>query len=97
MQRLGGAEAGDRTMLDALLPAADAIESASGRGHSADAILQAAIAAADAGVEATKTMRPRLGRSAYVGERALGHADPGAYAVAVWLGAARAALQPSDS
>jgi len=87
VQTLGGGKAGDRTMLDALIPAADAIDAAIGRGEANPAILQAAIAAAQAGVEATKRMRPRLGRSSYLGERALGHADPGAFAVALWLGA----------
>ncbi len=62
------------------------------RGDSGAAILSAAVAAAEAGVEATKTLRPRLGRSAYVGERALGHPDPGAYAVAVWLKAIASAV-----
>jgi dihydroxyacetone kinase len=89
---LGGGEAGDRTMLDALIPAAAAIERASGQGDSVDALLEAAIGAADAGVEATRTMAPRLGRSAYVGGRAVGHVDPGARAVAIWLRAIAAAL-----
>lgn len=87
MQSLGGAKAGDRTMLDALLPAADAIERAVRRGDDAAAILRAAMAAAELGVEATKMMEPRLGRSSYVGTRALGHPDPGAQAVAIWLSA----------
>ncbi len=85
IQTLGGGKAGDRTMLDALLPAADAIALAAGRGEDIAAILAAAIVAADEGVGATKAMRPRLGRSSYVGERALGHPDPGAFAVTVWL------------
>lgn len=93
MQALGGAKAGDRTMLDALLPAAQAIEQAAGEGRDVSAILRAAIEAADAGVEATKDMRPRLGRSAYVGERALGNPDPGAYAVSVWLKAIASAVR----
>ncbi|HWW64831.1 MAG TPA: dihydroxyacetone kinase subunit DhaL [Sphingomonadaceae bacterium] len=92
IQSLGGGKAGDRTMLDALLPAADAIAARTGEGEDATAILDAAIGAAEAGVEATARMRPRLGRSAYVGERALGHPDPGAYAVAVWLKAIAAAI-----
>lgn len=92
IQSLGDGKAGDRTMLDALLPAADAIEQMAKRGDSGAAILSAAVAAAEAGVEATKTLRPRLGRSAYVGERALGHPDPGAYAVAVWLKAIASAV-----
>jgi dihydroxyacetone kinase len=85
VQALGGGKAGDRTMLDALIPAADAMDAAVGRGDTAPAILQAAIKAAHAGVDATKQMRPRLGRSSYLGDRALGHADPGAFAVALWL------------
>jgi triose/dihydroxyacetone kinase / FAD-AMP lyase (cyclizing) len=85
VQTLGGGKAGDRTMLDALIPAADALDAAIERGDAPPAILQAAIDAAHAGVEATKTMRPRLGRSSYLGERTLGHADPGAFAVALWL------------
>jgi dihydroxyacetone kinase len=85
VQTLGGGKAGDRTMLDALIPAADAADAAVARGDAVPAILAAAIRAAHAGVEATKQMRPRLGRSSYLGDRALGHADPGAYAVALWL------------
>jgi dihydroxyacetone kinase len=84
MQALGGARAGDRTMLDALLPAADALEQGGG--------IRGAVAAAEAGVDATRAMQPRLGRSSYVGDRALGHPDPGAYAVAVWLGAIASVL-----
>lgn len=92
VQVLGGGKAGDRTMLDALLPAADAIERGARTNGDAAAILRAAIEAAEAGVEATKAMRPRLGRSSYIGERALGHADPGAHAVAVWLRAIASAV-----
>ncbi len=92
IQSLGGGKAGDRTMLDALLPAAEAIEQGAGRGDDLAAILRAAVTAAEAGVEATKAMRPRLGRSSYVGDRVLGHPDPGAYAVAVWLGAVASAI-----
>ncbi|MET0256042.1 MAG: dihydroxyacetone kinase subunit DhaL [Luteibacter sp.] len=92
VQTLGGGKAGDRTMLDAMLPAADAIDAAVARGAGARDIALAAAAAADAGVEATKAMRPRLGRSAYLGERTQGHADPGAFAVALWLKAIGSAL-----
>jgi dihydroxyacetone kinase len=74
-------------MLDALLPAAAAFEGAVGSGRSrADALRSAADAAA-AGVRATAKMVPRRGRSSYLGERALGHPDPGAEAVAVVLDA----------
>ena len=93
VQALGGGKAGDRTMLDALLPAADAMDAAVARGDTAPAVLQAAIKAAHAGVDATKQMRPRLGRSSYLGDRALGHADPGAFAVALWLEAIGSAFK----
>jgi dihydroxyacetone kinase len=48
--------------------------------------------AAEKGVEATKAMKPRLGRSSYVGDRVLGNPDPGAYAVALWLKAIASSL-----
>ena len=60
--------------------------------HAGDAV-RAAAAAATAGARATAGMVPRRGRSSYLGERAVGHPDPGAEAVAVWLGAL---AQPSD-
>jgi dihydroxyacetone kinase len=82
---LGGAAAGDRTMLDALLPAAAAFQEAVGpRRTQAEALRSAADAAAK-GVRATAKMVPRCGRSSYLGERALGYPDPGAEAVAVVL------------
>jgi dihydroxyacetone kinase len=84
---LGGASPGDRTMLDALLPAAAALQEALAAGGTAADALRAAAAAAAAGARATAGMLPRCGRSSYLGERALGHLDPGAEAVAVWLGA----------
>jgi dihydroxyacetone kinase len=84
---LGGAARGDRTMLDALLPAAEAFTEAVKSGQSAAAILRAGAAAAADGARATATVMPRRGRSSYLGQRALGHTDPGAEAVAIWLGA----------
>ena len=82
---LGGAGQGDRTMLDALIPASDAFESAIKAGQSPGDALSPAIAAAEAGAKATASMPPRKGRSSYLGDRAIGHPDPGAEAVAVWL------------
>jgi dihydroxyacetone kinase len=84
---LGEAARGDRTMLDALLPAADAFTAALNSGQSATAILRAGAAAAAEGARATAAMLPRRGRSSYLGQRVLGHIDPGAEAVAVWLAA----------
>ncbi|WP_460042916.1 dihydroxyacetone kinase subunit DhaL [Pseudomonas sp. S2_H01] len=91
MVRLGGASAGDRTMLDALIPAAAALSSQAKGVATADAVLQMAIAA-EIGAEATRTMLPSKGRSSYLAERALGHVDPGAYAVALWMRAVASAL-----
>jgi triose/dihydroxyacetone kinase / FAD-AMP lyase (cyclizing) len=80
---LGGAKPGDRTMLDALDPFVKALQQSEG--------LRAAIEAAERGAAATAQMKPRLGRSSYLGDRVLGHPDPGAKAVAIWL---RAACEP---
>jgi len=74
---LGGAVVGDRTMLDALVPAATAA-----RGG-----LSAAVAAAQQGAEETRAMIARRGRSSYLGARVHGHPDPGAVAITTWLGA----------
>jgi dihydroxyacetone kinase len=91
---LGGAARGDRTMLDALLPAAEAFSAALDSGKStADALRAAAAAAAD-GAKATARMKPRRGRSSYLGERVLGLPDPGAEAVAVWLNALASSIVP---
>lgn len=87
IEELGGARAGDRTMLDALIPARDALAEALKADPSLAKAAQAAAAAAQAGADATTTMTPRRGRSSYLGDRALGHPDPGAVAVATWLGA----------
>jgi dihydroxyacetone kinase-like protein len=76
--RLGKAEAGDKTMVDAWLPALAALDDALGSGSSlADATAEAAKAAA-AGTEATIPMQARKGRASYLGPRSIGHQDPGA-------------------
>ena len=82
---LGGAKPGDRTMLDALDPFVKCLQ---GAGTSAwRETLRAAVDAAHRGANATAQMTPRLGRSSYLGDRVLGHPDPGAKAVAIWLSA----------
>jgi len=83
---VGGARPGDRTMLDALLPAAQAFEVALATASPPAALAQAVQAARESAA-ATAQMIPRLGRASYLGERALGHPDPGAEAVAIWLAA----------
>jgi dihydroxyacetone kinase len=92
LMELGGAHPGDRTMVDALLPAVDALQSALAQSADTDAALQAAVDAAASGAAQTASMSPKLGRSSYVGKRALGFADPGAHAVGLWLAAIREAL-----
>jgi len=85
VSELGGAKPGDRTMLDALHPAADAFTAAVGNGEPLKAAWTKAVDAAEKGTEATSSMRPRLGRAAYLGDRALGAPDAGASAVLVWM------------
>jgi dihydroxyacetone kinase len=85
LAELGGAKPGDCTMLDALLPAADAFEAGLGRGEGAVVALRAAADAAESGAAATAAMRPRLGRASYLGDRAIGIQDGGATAVAIWM------------
>jgi dihydroxyacetone kinase len=87
ISEMGGAKPGDRTMLDALDPFVKALRNGVGGMTSGEAIL-AAVEAAERGVEATARMKPRLGRSSYLGDRVLGYPDPGAKAVVVWLRAA---------
>lgn len=89
ISELGDARPGDRTMLDALVPAADAFRQAVAQGNDAAMALRAAAAAAAAGAAATATMLPRRGRSSYLASRVGGHPDPGAEAVAIWLAAIR--------
>jgi phosphoenolpyruvate---glycerone phosphotransferase subunit DhaL len=85
----GKAELGDKTMLDALAPAADAYDAAD--GDLADA-LRAAAQAAAAGRDATVPLQARKGRASYLGERSVGHQDPGATSAALLLAAAAEAL-----
>lgn len=87
---LGGAKPGDRTMLDALVPAADAFERALNSGRDAGTAWAAAVSAAESGAGDTAHMTPRAGRASYLGARAIGSPDGGAVAVACWL----KALQP---
>jgi dihydroxyacetone kinase-like protein len=84
----GKAEAGDKTMYDALAPAVDALDAALAAGEPLGAALRAAIAAAEAGRDATIPMTARKGRASYLGERSVGHQDPGATSVTLLLTAA---------
>jgi dihydroxyacetone kinase-like protein len=88
----GRAESGDKTMYDALAPALDALDAAlaSGAGLS-DALSNAATAARD-GRDATESMVARKGRASYLGQRSVGHQDPGATSAAMLIAAAATAF-----
>ncbi|MCO4879485.1 dihydroxyacetone kinase family protein [Paraburkholderia caribensis] len=85
ISELGGAQPGERTMLDALRPAADAFTQATGRGEPLAAAWTATVDAAEKGAASTAAMMPRVGRASYLGERAVGEPDGGAVAVVTWL------------
>ncbi|MEW2164766.1 dihydroxyacetone kinase subunit DhaL [Streptomyces sp. NPDC007084] len=74
---LGGAAPGDKTMIDALVPAVDAL------GES----FEAAKTAAEEGAAATTPLQARKGRASYLGERSIGHQDPGATSASLLIGA----------
>jgi dihydroxyacetone kinase-like protein len=74
----GKAEPGDKTMLDALLPARDALADALAEGTSFPEALRRAAEAGERGMEATIPLVARKGRASYLGERSAGHQDPGA-------------------
>ena len=78
IQQRGKAALGNKTMLDALLPAVDAMRGALEAGNDLSEIVERGAAAAEAGVQATKTMQARKGRGSYLGDRSVGHQDPGA-------------------
>jgi len=92
---LGAAEPGDKTMVDALGPAIDALRAALDAGEPLDAALEAAADAADAGARATVPMQARKGRASYLGERSVGHQDPGATSTALIVRALGRALVPA--
>ena len=85
VQARGKAVGGDATMVDALLPALSAAETAAEGGGDVAAVLTAAADAADLGAESTVDLVPRKGRASYLGERAVGHMDPGARSTALLL------------
>ncbi|MEU9554314.1 DAK2 domain-containing protein [Streptomyces fumanus] len=92
IRRVGGAAPGDKTMVDALAPAAAALEALPARTVPA-AALDAAAEAAWQGVRDTARLRARMGRSSYVGARAAGVPDPGAVAVALFFASAAGSVE----
>jgi len=91
ISELGGAQPGDRTMLDALDPFVKTLQQAKAAKTMREGVI-AAVEAAERGADRTAQLKARLGRSSYLGDRVLGHPDPGAKAIALWLRAACEAL-----
>ncbi len=85
----GKAERGEKTMLDALEPAYDALCKAIEDGESTQECLNKMCDAAKEGVEYTKTIRATKGRASYLGDRSIGHQDPGATSSLITLEAIR--------
>lgn len=83
----GRAEPGDKTMYDALAPACDELDAALAEGSDLADALRRASSAADTGRDATVPMQARKGRASYLGERSIGHQDPGATSAALLLAA----------
>lgn len=74
----GKAVKGEKTMIDAIEPALEAIQKAISQGDSIEKALEMAVTAAEEGVLFTKTIRATKGRASYLGDRSIGHQDPGA-------------------
>jgi phosphoenolpyruvate---glycerone phosphotransferase subunit DhaL len=84
----GKAEAGDKTMYDALDPAVTALDRGVSDGLAKADALKLALVAAESGRDATTPMLARKGRASYLGERSVGHQDPGATSIALLMAAA---------
>ncbi|WP_237399480.1 dihydroxyacetone kinase subunit DhaL [Rathayibacter iranicus] len=84
----GKAEVGDKTMVDAWTPAVEAAAESAGGGAAGSAVLAAAADAAQTGAESTDPLVARKGRASYLGERAIGHRDPGSVSTVLLLRAA---------
>jgi dihydroxyacetone kinase-like protein len=92
IKQRGKAEVGDKTIVDALQPAAAAAKEAAGEGNVVG-VFRAAAAAAEEGAEATVPLRARKGRASYLGARSEGHQDPGATSTYLLLDAAARTLE----
>ena len=93
IQARGKATTGEQTMVDAWTPALEAARAAAESGGDPSAVLEAAATAAEAGAAATEPMRATKGRASYLGERSIGHLDPGAVSTSLIL---RAAVRAAD-
>ncbi len=89
---LGTAAVGDKTMVDALEPAVQALRAQLFDGTPLDEALENAAAAAEAGMRSTIPLQARKGRASYLGERSVGHQDPGATSTALVIRALQKAV-----
>lgn len=85
LKERGKSQPGDKTMLDAWVPALAALEAAERAGDTLGEALRTAASAAEKGAEATREMRARSGRASRLGERSIGHIDPGAASAALFF------------
>jgi len=95
IKQRGKAEAGDKTIIDALEPAVEAAKEAAGEGSVAG-VFRSAAEAAKEGAESTVPLTARRGRASYLGARASGHQDPGATSTYMLLDAAARTLEGSS-
>ena len=93
IQARGKGTTGEKTMVDAWTPALEAARAAAESGSDAAAVFEAAATAAEAGAASTEPMRATKGRASYLGERSIGHLDPGAVSTSLIL---RAAVRAAD-
>ena len=89
IRQRGKSDVGEKTMLDALVPAFDALTDGAAQGKDAGQILDAMCQAAAQGAAYTKTIAATKGRASYLGERSIGHEDPGAASSLLTLEAIR--------
>lgn len=97
IQARGKATTGEKTMVDAWTPALEAARAAADSGSDAAGVFEAAATAAEAGATATEPMRATKGRASYLGERSIGHLDPGAVSTSLILRAAARAAVEADA
>ena len=95
VQDLGAAVPGDKTIVDAWVPAVAAFERELRSGGSAHDATERAVAAANEGVASTLPMQARKGRASYLGARSIGHQDPGATSTALLFAALERAARPA--
>ena len=85
---------GDKTMVDALVPAVEALRQAADQGSAPAEMLARAAAAAQQGAQGTRELQARFGRARNLGPRTIGHVDPGATSISLLLAGFRDGLSP---